>query len=162
MIEISLLEWLRTGRFGPVHLGMSRAEVEGVLGPPEMMGGRTSRRKRRPTIWKYGDVEMYFGGELEDPLHTVFLEGLSVPSEGQRLVIDPWRLRGGMGLEEAIQQLEAEGLRFEQRVNPVDKDYVELSLESGVKLSFGVVGQTPRGLTAMSAELRSRSAGEMP
>jgi hypothetical protein len=151
LTTISLLEWLRTGRFGPIHLGMSRTEVEGALGPPEAMGG-TSRRRRTPTIWKYGDVEMYFGQKREEPLYMLFLESFSARSGGQTFAIDPWSLRGGMGLEEAIQQLEAAVLPFEQRHNPADMDYVEVLLASGVKLSFGVDGQAPRGLITMTGE----------
>jgi hypothetical protein len=149
LITVSLLEWLRTGRFGPIHLGMSRTEVEDLLGPPEALGG-TSSRRRIPTLWKYGDVEMYFGEKRQDGLYMLFLEGLSVPSRGQTLELDPWLLRSGMGVEVALRQLEAEGLRVEQSINPADPDYVELRLASGVKLSFGIAGRAPKGLVSMT------------
>ena len=151
LLTVSFLEWLRTGRFGPIHLGMSRTEVEGALGPPPVTGG-TSRRRRTPTLWKYGDVELHFGQTREDPLDMLFLEGFSVPSGGQTLTLDPWTLRGGMGLEEAIRQLQATALSFEQRTNPADRDYLEVCLASGVKLGFGVGGEAPRGLITMTGE----------
>jgi hypothetical protein len=52
-VQISLKQWIKTGTFGPVHLGMSSDEVQQRLGPPPQF------REKRPMIWKYGGVEIY-------------------------------------------------------------------------------------------------------
>jgi hypothetical protein len=44
---------------GRLRLGMTKAEVRELLGPPDDWGG-TSRRRREPSIWKYGEVELWF------------------------------------------------------------------------------------------------------
>src|SRR5690242_18592219 len=44
---------------GRVRLGMTRAELHGILGPPDDEGG-TSRKYRIPSIYKYGDVQFVF------------------------------------------------------------------------------------------------------
>ena len=44
---------------GRIRLGMTRQELEAVLGVPDYAGG-TTRKYRIPSIWKYGDVEFVF------------------------------------------------------------------------------------------------------
>jgi hypothetical protein len=46
-------------RGGQLRLGMTRQELETVLGVPTEVGG-TSRKYLSPSIWKYGDVEFVF------------------------------------------------------------------------------------------------------
>jgi hypothetical protein len=46
---------------GHVRLGMTRAELHVILGPPDDEGG-TSRKYRMPSIYKYGDVQFVFPG----------------------------------------------------------------------------------------------------
>jgi hypothetical protein len=46
---------------GRLRLGMTRAELHGILGPPDEEGG-TSRKYRMPSIYKYGDVQFVFPG----------------------------------------------------------------------------------------------------
>ena len=52
MAKINLLEFFKNGQFGPVHLGMTCAEVQKLLGSPDNV---TS-----PDIWEYGGVELHF------------------------------------------------------------------------------------------------------
>jgi hypothetical protein len=54
IIEVDILEFFRTGSFGPVKFGMSHAQLEEVLGPANA-AGTTSRKDRYPTIFRYGD-----------------------------------------------------------------------------------------------------------
>jgi hypothetical protein len=61
----------QTGDICPVRLGMSRAQLRGILGEPDDTGG-TSRRDRTPRIWKYDQVEFHFG--LPDSLTLIYLE----------------------------------------------------------------------------------------
>lgn len=42
-----------------LRLGMSRAEVVELLGPPDDVGGST-RKYRTPCIYKYGGLELSF------------------------------------------------------------------------------------------------------
>ncbi len=51
MVRVSLKGFVQTGRFGPVALGQSRAELRAHPGEPDDLGG-TSRRQRKLRIWK--------------------------------------------------------------------------------------------------------------
>ena len=114
MVEVSLLEWLRSGQLGPLASGLSRTEVGQVLGAPDVVGG-TSRKYRAPAIWKYGDVELHFERQ-RDRLVLIHLDTFTVPDGGRALALDPWIIRGGQAHQEVVHQLAAEGIdwRYEQ------------------------------------------------
>lgn len=59
MSSIDLIEFLRGGRLGDIEVGSSQSEVRAWLGEPDDVGGIT-RKKRRPSIYKYGDIEFGF------------------------------------------------------------------------------------------------------
>ena len=42
-----------------IRIGMTRGEVIAALGPPDDVGG-TSRKHRTPSIFKYGEIELFF------------------------------------------------------------------------------------------------------
>jgi len=64
MAEINLLQFFKTGDFGPVKLGMTRAEVENLLGEPDSYyspdDANNSDNYTTAGIWEYGGVELYF------------------------------------------------------------------------------------------------------
>jgi hypothetical protein len=51
----TLEQFLQTGDLGPIHLGMSQAEVSAVLGPPQ-----DESVSRHPQILKYGGLQLTF------------------------------------------------------------------------------------------------------
>jgi hypothetical protein len=46
-------------RQGQLRLGLTKADVRAVLGPPHRWGN-TSRKYREPCIWAYGAIELWF------------------------------------------------------------------------------------------------------
>src|SRR5687768_9296894 len=136
MIRISLREFLDTGAFGPVKLGMSHVQVEDILGPPESTGG-TSRRFKTPVIWLYGDIELHFerdNGRLGN-LNLIYLDHFDVPSGGQAIDLDPWIIQGGMSLEAMSEKLELAHILHQQVHLPyIDGAHILTSGE--VLLSF--------------------------
>jgi hypothetical protein len=44
---------------GQIRLGMTRKELQAILGAPNEVGG-TSRKSRIDSIFKYGDVQFVF------------------------------------------------------------------------------------------------------
>jgi hypothetical protein len=43
-----------------IYIGMTKADVRSLLGPPDAWGG-TSRKYKEPCIWLYGKVEFFWG-----------------------------------------------------------------------------------------------------
>jgi hypothetical protein len=64
MAEINLLQFFKTGDFGPVKLGMTRGEVGNLLGEPDSYyspdEALDSDNWAAARIWEYGGVELCF------------------------------------------------------------------------------------------------------
>src|ERR1700692_2197538 len=61
-ISVSMLEFFRTGAFGPLHLGMARVQIEAILGPPDdyaVLSRRERRQCKGDTPWKYSRIWLY-------------------------------------------------------------------------------------------------------
>ena len=159
MVRVSLLEWLRTGLFGPLHLGMTRLEVRDLLGPAEDWSSA-----RNPdgssAIWKYGDFEFYFDGH-DAPLHLLRADSFRVPSGGQTMALDPWILRRGLSRRALARRLTAEGIPHGWRRWPYDNNLLLLDVRPVLTLTFirrRGASSPPSGLHAFSASSR-RSEG---
>src|SRR5258708_5678349 len=86
MKAVSLEAFFHTGSLGPIRLGMSRAQIQEAVGPPDYVGG-TTRKYRQPSIWSYGNIELHFvrGG---DELWLIHLENFQVPETAGNLKLD--------------------------------------------------------------------------
>ncbi len=135
MISVSMMEFLRTGAFGPIHLGMPRTDVEEILAPPNAMSTTTSDNGL-PAIWKYGDIEMHF--EPNDNLSSIYTDEFDVPSGGQAIDLDPWILRRGIPWSEVEPQLAARHISYSERgkTTPYDNATTRIVMDSGVELIF--------------------------
>ena len=85
----ALETFARTGRLGPVALGVARSAVRDALGPPD--DGFADGPVEQSAIWKYGDVEAYFGGPAPDAaVWLIHFDYFNVPTGGRSLDLDPW------------------------------------------------------------------------
>lgn len=61
--RLDLLALLGDGEWGPLHVGMTRSEVEQLLGPPVATSACSPEAQRFATCsWDYGVVELIFDG----------------------------------------------------------------------------------------------------
>lgn len=134
MADVSLKDFIETGRFGSVSLGMSRAQVESSLGVPDDVGA-TSRKYRKPAIWKYGDVELHFGLDA-DNLFLICLDEFDVPSGGKLVKLDAWIIRRTLTLSEAEEHLSVSGIDYKAEDYKPEDDAKCLVAGVGVKLIF--------------------------
>ena len=114
-LDVSLLETARTGRVGPIRLGLDGDDVARLLGPPDAWGGLPSRYDRLGDeagraaaaargVWTYGDIELHF---VEARLRMIFSDrfGESVDGCGA-MRVDSWVVRRGASLEAVCAELE--------------------------------------------------------
>ena len=59
-MKVDLLEFMRTGIFGELRLGMRPEEVSTAIGPPE----DHSPASASPQIWKVGSTELMFENDI--------------------------------------------------------------------------------------------------
>jgi hypothetical protein len=77
-MKCCLRAFLKTGRLGDLRLGMTRAEIAALLGRPDAEGG-TSRKYKRPSVWRYGTMECWFGQPYSETCKGIYIER-SVPT----------------------------------------------------------------------------------
>lgn len=133
-VNVSMQDFLRTGEFGPVRLGLSRRQLRGLLGEPEDWGV-FPRAKHNATIWKYGDIEFHFHFR-EDALVGVFADGVEELRGGGAIDLDPWVLNGHALVEQVLGELAAANISC-QRIPWTHDDATERFLVgAGVELLF--------------------------
>lgn len=143
--SISMLEFFRSGAFGPLHLGIMRAQIEAILGPPDdylVLSRRERRRYREKDHWRYsrgwcyGDVELFF-----DDVHclrAVHIDYLfeRIPSGGEKIQLDPWILHPGLSLDEAKAACAESQLTYYIRPDSFQEEVVHLVLATRIDLHF--------------------------
>jgi len=148
------MDFLITGKLGPVELGMRRNHLLDRLGEPDMMSSPPPK-SRTPGIWKYGDVEFHFtsGRAHEGTIALIYLEHFKTPTGGKRLRLDPWVLRGAMSQAKVIKALDDEEIAHNAPLQVRKLGNTQIKLKSGVELIFNDDGgkfMPPVGLYAIS------------
>jgi hypothetical protein len=136
--RISLLEFLRTGRFGDLGLGMHVSELFPMFGDPTYTKTNKSRRGK----WVYKDVEFWINEESQR-VYAIWILGFSdtdslgaFPRINKRYALDPWVLRWSTGLENTLRALKSANLMSQHKLYDQLPSYESLELESGVTIMF--------------------------
>lgn len=133
MVTISLKDFVQTGRFGSVALGQSRAEVRSFLGEPDDLGG-TSRKHRKPAIWKYGGFEFHFPPP-GDSLSLIHVDHFDIPLGGRNGIVDPWVIRSDLPQDALERELGKLGIAYEVRQEAY-REVLLIETASGVQFGY--------------------------
>lgn len=136
--RVALDEFLETGFFGPVELGMERPEVESALGPPGAEGAM-GRKQREPSIWKYGSFELHFAAKT-GLLERIFSDDLEAPAAGPGVALDAWGLSARISQPGVEWKLREAGIAFARTLHPWEERAGELVTCGLVALLFTVPG----------------------
>lgn len=91
MAAISILEFLRTGNFGFVHIGMSRSEVIANLGVPDWYYPDDDMSAG---FWSYGGVQLFFDSSVN--LNRIsFKSKYFYKPNPTDIKVDPWIFKNG-------------------------------------------------------------------
>jgi hypothetical protein len=133
-LELNLTEFIKTGCFGFIELGMSKTEIETQFFPPENWLNKKS--KESSEIWRYGNFELHFNNTLN--LSGIFNDYLPELNGGENINIkDYWLLQKGTynpTLGEAIQSLNKIGVDYCKTTPSLE--LVTLTLANSVYLMF--------------------------
>jgi hypothetical protein len=163
---------------------MRDADVMKILGPPDEFGAlpdtETYRGILKPDgtlefkhpdkapklgnalIWKYGDIKFHFDRESRQ-VWKIFSDDFDIPRGGEKIDLDSWAIRACSSQEEMEHALNASGIFYEYKEAPDPGRCTEITLASGVQLSFVDDGMdeealrvvSPLGLCAVSYSERS-------
>jgi len=131
-VSVSMQDFLRTGEFGPVRLGISRRQLRDHLGEPENWGP-APRAKHNASIWKYGDIEFHFNG---DTLWLIFADDVENLHGGRAIDLDPWVLDGGALEEQVLKDLAAADISYQRIPWTLDDATERFLVGAGVELLF--------------------------
>jgi hypothetical protein len=129
----SLIDFLWTGRLGPLAEGQTAQEVRDLLGEPEDVSGRGS-----PQLWKYGSLQVSFFRTSRDEMPFVvsialyFRDDEESPPAG--LGLTGWYPQVGCTYEEVRDQLEARGIAVGGGVTSGENKH--LIVGPGVRITF--------------------------
>lgn len=136
-ITVSMLDFLRTGQFGPVHLGISRDQLRDYLGEPEAWSLGSSRHPTRTparaAVWKYGDVEFHFNGNT---LVLIFADHVRILKGGEAIDLNPWVLSGKATVKQVLSDLEAAQISCQRIDWKFDSTTERFRFGAGVELLF--------------------------
>jgi len=139
-VSVSMREFLRTGKFGEIQLGDTTEKLQNYFGEPPIVGG-SSRRNRKPGIWKYGDVEFHLTQDRKR-VWLIFCDTFEELQMGRTVSIDRWFFQGHAACELVEKELSAAQIKFHRLNMPHEPTGYLLRLDSGVELMFST-GSNP-------------------
>ena len=132
--SVSMRKFLRSGEFGPIHLGDSVDSLKGVFGEPPVVGG-TSRHRRTPGIWKYGDIEFHLTSDAKR-VCLIFCDTFEQLQLGPVASFDRWFFEGHPTVELVEGELVSAGIGFQRHELSHEPSAFLLRLDCGVELMF--------------------------
>lgn len=144
-LEVNLQDFLRTGNFGPISLGMTHDQIASKLGVPEGWADPFHPDYElchlgygAYPIWTYGGIEFFFGelGDTKSHLTGIYTDHLDLMiTKGQIVRLNAWLFDRGNNvlLSEMKQALESERIAYK-----IDETliYGQLLLESGIMIGY--------------------------
>jgi hypothetical protein len=145
----SLEDFARTGKLGPLALGMQRSRVVEFVGRPSDFSAR--QPEARAAVWRYGSAELHF--DEEDRICLIhFDDGFDIPRGGSGLSFAPWVLKEGMARDVLEQSLNSVGIGFRSSADPHNPGCIKIVTSSGVYFLLGIEGPCiGRGLLLFGA-----------
>ncbi len=110
MIDASLLDFVKTGEIGPIHIGQERGDVLSSIGKPNLWG--TEEHMVLATIWRYGDIEIYFNDNKVD---MIFSDHDNLNDGGNSIKIDSWGIKRDLNIVSFQKKLQDQGVSFKSK-----------------------------------------------
>jgi hypothetical protein len=137
-----------SGVFGPIHIGLPRAQVHEILGDPDdwmVLSRRVAKQIKvgakpwvRSGIWKYGDIEFHFWSDdgWADRLMSIYTDTFTIPTGGKAIDLDPWIFRRGLTQQDAERALRAASIEFRRVAHRFEDDVAGLAVGARICLWF--------------------------
>ena len=140
-VDIDILDFVKTGKFGFLKLGESKDEIINQGFPPEDWLNGESKESSR--IWRYGNIELHF--DNGNDLSGIFTDYVSDIDCGESISISNWWIlpngKKRPDLLSTIKELNCLSLNYTKTT--FDVGYIELKLSNGVYFSFDHPDEKP-------------------
>jgi hypothetical protein len=138
LVKESFKDFLTTGNFKNIPLGITRKEFVELLGKTDCI--IQPEQTMFPCVYKYGIVEFYFGVEsVEDKLYGIMLQPEVAPCKKGNLILDLDAWDKHLTIDKAREYLKQNNIPFsETNSEPDDEgEYdIEIKTINGIKIFF--------------------------
>ncbi len=154
-MKASLKDFVQTGAFGFIELGMSRTTVQQHLGSPDDWIA-SAPNFQTSTSWWYGDIEFLF---RNDELYRILMDDFSVlnVSGGSKVELDAWFINGSLTCANAEHLLSENGITYRKQDFPYNDNGVHLVTSAGTVLAFCGEDASHITLHACSREIKAKA-----
>jgi hypothetical protein len=130
-VTFSIRELVVEGQLAGIRPGDPRELVRAELGPPDEWNANSGADTA--TIWRYGNFEVHFAGDVVWMLFNDYLDSLDA---GPGRDLDPWIIQPAAvpGPDEILQRLHADNVPFVVGRDVLDRRVVWI--DSGACLAF--------------------------
>jgi hypothetical protein len=134
-IHEDLIYFLKNGRFENINFGITREQLIEIIGEPEFI---LPEKSKMPTLFEYGNVEFYFEDETKDArLQSIQIDYPVSYSKKGSLIFKSYRWNINLTLDKAIDFLNRQKIKFEEKTYPINVDFWRLLVtEGGVQIHF--------------------------
>jgi len=154
---INMLNFCRSGEFGGLKLGQTKAHLAAYFPPPDSV--YPEEPGAECVIWRYGSIDLIFRG---DELTNIYADGFpwGKLDAGSHIAIQPWIFKHPKKLRLAfvIKKLNFHGIDFRKKTFALN---TRLLLTSGVELYFENQN-TPNNCDANKFVLTAFNLGATP
>jgi hypothetical protein len=147
MLTISLKDFITTGKFGPIELGMTIEQVKEILGEPEMWTGPDFTPGHGIIVYAWYEFFYFTETRAVYGIQNDHLATMPNPITGrvnnkrdicftnELFTIDTWFLKKNryMTYEQVIDRLDKDGISYTMNW---EHGYIKLTLQSGVYIVF--------------------------
>ena len=133
MMKVSIKEFLVSGEFGEIKLGMNRDRLKIILRKPDITNFKT-RKHHKEEMLEYGNIEFYFHGE-DDSLSSIYADHFIVLDGGNAIAVDSWKISGESSLSEVKDFFNTENISFREHPSKFTEAVI-LITQSAVQLGF--------------------------
>lgn len=91
-ISVNIKQFILTGKFGCINIGMTREQIIKLIGTPDWYGIGDDESCMTCDMWIYGNIELYFNYNIpgKDKLGMLFIKNLNNIDGGNIFEFDYW------------------------------------------------------------------------
>ena len=137
MRDISLIEFIETGRLGFIQLGSAKSDIKRVFGQPKHKTRWAVGQNIDPVAWEFDNLVIGFDIETEEVCIIELCRHKinQVPSVGHKAAILNYGIKFGMVPEDFEKILENNGIYYKEKMRWDENGWI-LEYSSGVEVGF--------------------------
>lgn len=137
MRDISLIEFIETGRLGFIQIGSTKSDIRRVFGQPKHKTRWAAGQNMDPVAWEFDNLVIGFDIETEEVCIIEFCRHKinQDPSVGHKATILNYGIKFGMKPDEFEPILESNDIYYKEKMGWDEYGWV-LEYSSGVEVGF--------------------------